>query len=87
YLLDIYAASEKPIEGIDSGLLARKIEEAGGPEAVWLEDRASVVSELAKEVKAGDLFLTLGAGDVWHVGEELFVAIAERAKDDHGADG
>ncbi len=87
YLLDIYAASEKPIEGVDSGLLARKIKEAGGPEAVWLQDRASVVAEIAKEVKAGDLFLTLGAGDVWHVGEELFVAISERAKDDHGADG
>lgn len=82
FLLDIYAASEEPIPGIDSGLLRDKIMECGGPEPDWFSDREEAVEQIASELLPGDLFLTLGAGDVWHVGEEIFVRMTARSDEE-----
>jgi len=69
YLLDIYAAGEKPIEGVDSHWLAQRFAAKKlQPVPVKRED---VVPALEKELKPGDVFLTLGAGDVWKLGEDL----------------
>ncbi len=78
FLLDIYPAGEEPIPGIDSGLVQRKILDAGGPEARWFTSRDEAAGEIAAELLPGDLFLTLGAGDVWRLGEEILVNMTGR---------
>lgn len=69
-LMDIYPAGESPIEGIDSEVLFRGIK-ARGKEIEYIRDREELIGYLGKELKAKDMLLTLGAGDVWKIGEEF----------------
>jgi len=69
-LLDIYPAGEKPIEGVTSKALYEKIKPLAGGNVTYFADRDAAVRRLIGEMKRGDLLLTLGAGDVWKLGEE-----------------
>lgn len=69
YLMDIYPAGEKPIEGATGDKLAEEI--ARHREVTYLADRASLLERLRAEIVPGDLLLTLGAGNVWKIGEEF----------------
>jgi UDP-N-acetylmuramate--alanine ligase len=71
YLMDIYAASEAPIEGIDSETLLKKIRNVGSVKADHISDRKELVRTVVSELKAGDVVLTLGAGNVYKIGEEI----------------
>jgi len=68
YLMDIYSAGEQPIEGATGDKLAEEI--ARHREVVYVADRPALLERLRAEVTAGDLLLTLGAGNVWRIGEE-----------------
>jgi len=71
FVMDIYAASEPPIEGVSAENLAERIRQFGhrGAEYVGSMDRG--VEALARVAREGDLVLTLGAGSVWQAGEKL----------------
>jgi UDP-N-acetylmuramate--alanine ligase len=71
FVMDIYAASEKPIEGVSGESLAERIRQFGhrGVEYVGTLDRG--VEALAAVAREGDAVLTLGAGSVWQAGEKL----------------
>ena len=67
---DVYAAGESPIPGVTGKLLVDAVAEASpGKRVIYVPRRAEVASLLEHEVRAGDLVLTLGAGDVTMVGE------------------
>ena len=68
---DIYAAGERPIEGITAESLYRGLRDHGHKNAVYLPERADIVEHLMEIVKKGDIVITLGAGDVNQVGDEL----------------
>jgi UDP-N-acetylmuramate--alanine ligase len=71
FLLDIYAASEKPIEGVSADALAERIRQFGHR---WVEYSGTVdkaVDAVRRVVQPGDLVLTLGAGNVWQAGDRL----------------
>jgi UDP-N-acetylmuramate--alanine ligase len=70
-LLPIYAASEDPIEGINSEYLMEGIKEKGHREVRLFSNPAEVISSLQEMLKAGDVLVTLGAGDVWKIGQEI----------------
>lgn len=74
-LLDIYPAGEKPLPGVDSGLLFRGIKDMG-KDIEYIKDRGEALDYLVSELKKPDTLLTLGAGDVWKVGEEFLTKIA-----------
>jgi UDP-N-acetylmuramate--alanine ligase len=67
YLMDIYPAGEDPIAGITSERLAKEIRRHRPVR--YIADREELLAALNKETKAGDLLLTLGAGNVWKIGE------------------
>jgi UDP-N-acetylmuramate--alanine ligase len=69
-LMDIYAAGEMPINGVNSEVLLNGIKDAG-KDVEYIKERADVVKYLADGLKSGDTLLTLGAGDVWKIGEEV----------------
>ena len=73
-LLDIYPAREQPIEGVSSALIADAMFTMGRP-AVWRGSRDALAAGLAGLVHAGDLVLTMGAGDVTRSGPELLAAL------------
>ncbi|MEA1967704.1 MAG: UDP-N-acetylmuramate--L-alanine ligase [Thermodesulfobacteriota bacterium] len=70
-ILPIYAASEEKIEGVDGQSLCKGIEEHGHKNVSFVRDFDECLSMLLKSLKKGDLVLTLGAGDVYSLGEEL----------------
>ena len=79
FVLDIYAASEKPIEGISGDALARTIREKGGRNAEYVGSFAEAVSAAAAAAQEGDMILTLGAGSVSQLGPMTLERLKERA--------
>ena len=74
---DIYAASEPEIAGVSAQVLCEKISQAGHPQAAY-RPRAELLEHLRGNCQEGDLVLTLGAGDIFRVGEELVAALRKR---------
>ncbi len=68
-VLPIYAAGEERIEGVTGRALWQGIQEHGHKEAVYVETFEEAARHLAGIMRPGDLLLTLGAGDVFKVGE------------------
>jgi UDP-N-acetylmuramate--alanine ligase len=67
-VLDIYAASEPPVEGITARTLAERIGETGGRNASYASSFAEAVDSATAVAEDGDMILTLGAGSVSQLG-------------------
>jgi len=68
-VLDVYAAGEAPIAGVDVDHIVARIRDRG--KAASRHTLASAVDHLRATLEADDLVLTLGAGDVWRVARAL----------------
>jgi UDP-N-acetylmuramate--alanine ligase len=77
-LTDIYAASEKPIEGVSADLLAGAIRRHGQKDVTYIAEREEIAGHLAGIVLPGDIVLTLGAGNIWQAGESLLSKLGEQ---------
>ncbi len=71
YLTDIYPARELPQPGVTTGLIVDDLKTLNKQNVNFIPDRAKVASTVAQQVKAGDLVLTMGAGNIWQTGEEI----------------
>ena len=72
---EIYAAREKPVPGVSGTVVAAAARDAGVV-VEWVPERGGLVSALAGLARAGDVMLTMGAGDITEVGPELLRHIA-----------
>jgi UDP-N-acetylmuramate--alanine ligase len=78
-LLPIYAASETPIPGVNSELLAERIRTASNHSAVSLaDDFTAAVTQAVAHAQEGDLILTLGAGSVSQLGPQILEVLNEK---------
>jgi UDP-N-acetylmuramate--alanine ligase len=68
-VLPIYAASEKKIEGVTSQNLWEEIKAHGHKEVIYADGFKAALTHLKQILQPGDVLLTLGAGDVYRVGE------------------
>lgn len=68
-LTEIYPASESPIPGVNSQSLAQGIKQISKTDVIFLEDLEDGVKKLEQVLAPDDLFITMGAGNVWKVGE------------------
>jgi UDP-N-acetylmuramate--alanine ligase len=77
-LLEIYPAREKPegpLEGVSAVSVARAAaDHAGGKPVWWLVDRERAAAALGPRLGPGDLLVTIGAGDVFRLAENLVEA-------------
>jgi UDP-N-acetylmuramate--alanine ligase len=78
FVLDIYAASEKPIEGITAENLAQQIREKSGKSVQYVQSFPEAVSSAASAAQDGDMILTLGAGSVSQLGPMILEKLKER---------
>jgi UDP-N-acetylmuramate--alanine ligase len=76
-LLDIYAAGETPLPGVSTGLLYEGLISHGQREVYYARERTAVVPFLQRALRPNDILLTLGAGDVWQIGEAFLQATGE----------
>ena len=80
FVAPVYAAGEEPIPGVDAAALAEGLRARGHRSAVTVEGADDLARQLAPEVRAGDLVVCLGAGDITRWAAGLGAAIArERA--------
>jgi UDP-N-acetylmuramate--alanine ligase len=79
-VLDIYAASEKPIEGVTAEALAARMREFGHRDVVYADTNDAGVQAVVADAGPGDLILTLGAGSVSHLGEKILESLKANAK-------
>ncbi len=68
---DIYGSREAPIEGVTSQLIVDAAKSMGHRRIRQVSDWSEVVAVLADSVAAGDVVLTLGAGDIVRLGDQL----------------
>jgi len=80
-LNEIYSAGEQPIPGVTAEKLCLSIEEHEGRKVKLLSDKEELVEYLLTIVKPGDLVMTIGAGDIWQVGQHLSARLAQSIED------
>jgi len=78
FLTGIYAASEDPIPGVKVEDLCEGIKGHGHKDVTLVPDKSQVVEQVLPRLRPGDMVITLGAGDVWKVGEALIQKIKEK---------
>ncbi len=76
--MDVYAAGEEPIPEVSADKLAAGISGHGHKSCVYAGSAEATVEHLRNYVAAGDIVITLGAGNVWQVGEELLDALTNK---------
>jgi UDP-N-acetylmuramate--alanine ligase len=75
-ITDVYGAGEEPVPGVTGKLIADSIcEHLPGRSVAYIPHRGELVSYLSKSCRSGDALLTLGAGDVNSIGEELLTRL------------
>lgn len=84
FITDIYAASEEPIEGIDAQKLVDVIQAHGHQDVQWVGSVNDAAVALRERVKAGDIVITCGAGNIYQAGEALLEELKKNvfAKED-----
>ncbi len=70
-LTDIYPAGEEEIEGIHASRLYEGIRERGHKDCIYISEMEKIPVYLIDRLRPGDMVITLGAGDIWKVGEAL----------------
>jgi UDP-N-acetylmuramate--alanine ligase len=76
-VLDIYAASEQPIEGVNAEAVAGRIRQFGHQSVEYVGSIDRGVEVLLDVVQDGDVVLTLGAGNVWQAGDLLLARLRQ----------
>jgi UDP-N-acetylmuramate--alanine ligase len=79
YLLDIYAASEQAIEGVSARTMLDKLQSYGHRSAHYAGSMEKSIEAIAKAAVAGDLVITLGAGNVSGAAEKILAILRGEA--------
>ncbi len=76
-LTDIYEASEKVTEGVSTDVLLAKIKEQMGEKIVYMK-KEGIVDHASANARPGDLVLFLGAGDIYHLSDQLVAKLSHK---------
>jgi len=68
---EIYPASEEKIEGVTGKVLSEKIRASGHKNVIFALTKQDAADKVLKLAKSGDVVITLGAGDIYKIGERL----------------
>jgi len=70
-LTDVYPAREEPIQNIDGRLIATELQQLGYKKVDYIASCSDLVSHVSTLCKSGDTVLTMGAGNIGEVAEDL----------------
>jgi UDP-N-acetylmuramate--alanine ligase len=71
FVTEVYAAREHPIQGVSGRRIADGAVAYGHRAACFVPPEEDVAAAVSRMVQPGDLVITMGAGDIWRVGERL----------------
>jgi len=72
FVTDVYPAREDPIEGVTGELIVRAARRHGMQRVEYIEKMEEIPDRVLPILEPGDVVITLGAGDIWKVGEEIY---------------
>jgi len=75
FVTEIYPAGEEPVEGVNAEGLYRGIKEHGHRKVQFVPEKERLVSTLLPILSPGDVVITLGAGNIYEVAEELLAEL------------
>ncbi|MFH0924723.1 MAG: cyanophycin synthetase, partial [bacterium] len=75
---DIYPAGEEPIEGVSALQVAEEVKGHGHKNVMYISNREELINQVLEILRPQDILLTLGAGDVWKIGEHILHAIERK---------
>lgn len=79
---DIYPAGEKPINGVSASLIVENLIKSGHPQVMYIHQFEDIVNFLVNTLQQDDLVITLGAGNVWKIGEMLIQKLKDIKNED-----
>lgn len=68
---DIYSANESPIPGISGETVFREIKKANHKDVKYISSKDDILTYLCDTVQPEDIIVTMGAGNIWTIGQEL----------------
>lgn len=78
---DVYSAGEEPLPGVDGKLIVDSIlEEEPYKEVAYFPKKADITGYVSGRLNSGDILLTMGAGDIWALGEEVLEELAKNER-------
>ena len=77
-LTDIYSAGEQPIPGVSGESLKAEVERQSSQQVTYIPDKSKIARYLAEIAEPGDLIMTMGAGNIYEVGEELVEKLMQK---------
>ena len=75
FITGIYSAGEKPIEGVTAELIYRAVLRSGFRNVQYVPDREQLKRAVLDSLQSGDTLITLGAGDIYRLGEEILALL------------
>jgi UDP-N-acetylmuramate--alanine ligase len=78
-ITDVYAARERPIQGISGELIASSAAGFGHRNVLYVPDKNDLPKRAAELIQPGDIVVTMGAGDIWKSGEEILRILNEES--------
>jgi UDP-N-acetylmuramate--alanine ligase len=85
YLAEVYGAGEEPLEEISTRKLYQAMRARGHLEVRYLADETDPAGKIAHESLPSDLIISLGAGDIYKLGEQVLLRLAATEKADERA--
>jgi len=77
WVTDVFAARERPIPGITGQTVAEAVEKAGSKHTQYVPELDELTNLLAEELREGDVLITLGAGSIENVGNQVLNQLGE----------
>jgi UDP-N-acetylmuramate--alanine ligase len=81
FITEIYGAGESRLNGVSGRSVYEGVCGTGHPGVHFIEENAEKADYILDHLNAGDMVLTLGAGDIWKTGEELLARLQNQAAD------
>jgi UDP-N-acetylmuramate--alanine ligase len=79
FITEIYGAGESRPDGLSSRSVYDGVRRTGHPGVYFIEENGAMADYILEHLNAGDMLLTLGAGDIWKTGEELLARLQNQA--------
>ena len=76
---DVFPAREQPIPGVTGEMISDRARQFGHRDVHYVADKAELPTYLRGLAQPGDLVLTMGAGDVWRMGDAFLDSLASEA--------
>jgi UDP-N-acetylmuramate--alanine ligase len=77
-LTNVYSAGEAPIPGINGETIKQEVDRQTRQQVVYIENKEAIAGYLADIVEPGDMVITMGAGNIYTVGEELVTRLTDK---------